>query len=127
MPTILLGNGNCPILPNTIYYYNVKLLDNCPVGWPCTFKILEPGAMQGTSGTHPACTSGSGSGSGTTSGSGTSSGTGTTGIPAFPWTIHGATYTSLSAVQTAFSPSCVNVNGVRVLSGFGPCVSGTAP
>ncbi|MGB4943059.1 MAG: hypothetical protein WBO92_03005 [Candidatus Moraniibacteriota bacterium] len=82
-------------------------------------------------GTTVNCTAGSGSssgsGTGTTSGSGSVSGTGTNSTPAFPWTIHGATYTSLAAVQAAFAPNCVNVNGSVVVHGFGPCISGTAP
>ncbi len=65
-----------------------------------------------------------GTSSGSSSGSGSSSSSST---PSFPWTIQGNVYYSLSAVEAAFAPSCVNVNGVRVLSGFGPCANGTAP
>ncbi|MFZ1654846.1 MAG: fibronectin type III domain-containing protein, partial [Candidatus Moraniibacteriota bacterium] len=128
-PRIVIGDGagQCHLMTNSLYYLNLRIRESCS-GPSCVFKINEPLSMKGTT---VNCTAGSGSssgsGTGTTSGSGSVSGTGTNSTPAFPWTIHGATYTSLAAVQAAFAPNCVNVNGSVVVHGFGPCISGTAP
>jgi hypothetical protein len=118
-PRIVVGDGvgQCHLQTNSTYYLNLRTSQGCS-GPGCVFMIEEPLSMQGTtvscSATSPTPTP-------------TPAPTPTpTATPPFPWIIQGRTFTSLTAVQSAFSPSCVNIGNVRVLSGFGPCVSGTS-
>jgi hypothetical protein len=62
-PYLLTGGTGCPITPGLIYYLNLK---SGPCSGNCTYKLSESNNLQGTSGTHPVCTSGSDSGSGST-------------------------------------------------------------
>ncbi len=120
---ITVGSNYCSVIPGSMYYLNVRTDSTCS-GGTCRFYLQEPASMQGTG---ISCGTSSSGSTTTPSPTPTPTPTPVPTTPPFPWTIQGVVYTSLSAVQAAYSPSCVNVNGVRVLSGFGPCVSGTAP
>ncbi len=41
---IVIGSANCPVLPQTRYYLNVRVTSPCS-GGTCRFKILEPASM----------------------------------------------------------------------------------
>lgn len=43
-PLIVIGAANCPVLPNSRYYLNIRVNSPCS-GATCRFKILEPASF----------------------------------------------------------------------------------
>ncbi|QQR78999.1 MAG: hypothetical protein IPJ68_01870 [Candidatus Moraniibacteriota bacterium] len=46
-PPLTIGGTGCPVVPGSLYYYNIKPSADC-LGGSCTYKIQEPTFLQGT-------------------------------------------------------------------------------